>query len=178
MTETLPKLDDQTDPGPRDAIGHFLFRWSQLSVLGGIALLLAACGVSVYSVVGRWLFNEPVLGDVEFVQFATALAIAACLPYAQMKNAHVIVDFFTHGASPSVRATLDRIAAIILMVVSAVLAWRSFAGALEATRTGEESMILGWPLWWSYITLGPGFALLSLTAAYTAWKGKIGRAHV
>ncbi len=66
-------------------------------------LLFGACALSVYSVVGRWLFDAPVLGDVEMVQMACALAIAACLPYAQMKNAHVIVDFFTANASVGVR---------------------------------------------------------------------------
>ncbi|MGZ7196666.1 hypothetical protein ACXWOC_10800, partial [Streptococcus pyogenes] len=75
MAEVIPQLDDQRDPGPRDPVGHFLFAWSQLSALGGAVLLFAACGVSVYSVLGRWLFDAPVLGDVELVQMACALAI-------------------------------------------------------------------------------------------------------
>ena len=173
MAEVIPHLDDQRDPGPRDPVGHFLFAWSQLSALGGAVLLFAACGVSVYSVLGRWLFDAPVLGDVELVQMACALAIAACLPYAQMKNAHVIVDFFTHNASARVRRVLDRIASVVLALGAAVIAWRSFVGAWEASQTGESTMILGWPLWWSYLTLGPGFLLLALTALYTAWKGQM-----
>ena len=77
MAEVIPQLDEQVDPGPRDAVGHFLFAWSQLSALGGAVLLFGACALSVYSVVGRWLFDAPVLGDVEMVQMACALAIAA-----------------------------------------------------------------------------------------------------
>lgn len=173
MAEVIPQLDAPNDPVPRDAVGRFLLRWSQASALGGAVLLFGACCVSVYSVLGRWLFDAPVLGDVEMVQMACALAIAACLPYAQMKNAHVIVDFFTHSAPARVRHVLDRVAALVLAVASAVIAWRSFVGAWEAARSGESAMILGWPLWWSYVTLGPGFLLLSLTALYTYWR--IGR---
>lgn len=174
MAEVIPHLDDQTDPGPRDPIGRFLFAWSWLSALGGSALLFAVCAVSAYSVLGRWLFDQPMLGDVEMVQIGCSLAISAFLPYAQMKNAHVIVDFFTHGASPAVRDRLDRVAAAILCVVSAVVAWRSFVGAYDAWRSGEENMILGWPLWWAYVNIGPAFVLLSMTAAYTVWKGPAG----
>ncbi|MBT0964138.1 TRAP transporter small permease [Denitromonas iodatirespirans] len=173
MAEAIPRSGDAPDPRPRDPVGRFLYAWSMLSAIGGSLVLFAICAVSVYSVVGRWLTDEPVLGDVELVQMGCALAVAAFLPWAQMKNAHVIVDFFTHSASPAVRRVLDRIAAIILMVLSFVIAWRSFAGAWEAFETGETTMLLGWPLWWSYTTLGPSFFLLGLTAAYTAWKGTL-----
>lgn len=171
MAEALPSSGERPDAWPRDPVGRFLYGWSMLSAIGGSAVLFGICTVSVYSVVGRTVFDEPVLGDVELVQMGCALAIAAFLPWAQIRNAHVIVDFFTHKASPAVRGVLDRIAGILLAVLAAVIAWRSFAGAWEASQTGETTMLLGWPLWWSYITLGPGFLLLSLTALYTAWTG-------
>lgn len=171
MAEVIPHSEVSGDRPPADPLGRFLFGWSKLSALGGALLLFGACALSAYSVLGRWLFDEPVMGDVEMVQMACALAIAACLPYAQMKNAHVIVDFFTLKAPPGVRRGLDRLAALILALGSGIIAWRSFVGAWEAWETGESTMILGWPLWWSYLTLGPGFLLLAFTALYTAWKG-------
>ena len=70
-------------------------------------------------------------------------------------------------------------AGIFLIVVTALLAALAAqavdvaVGAVEAANSGESSMILGWPLWWSYLTLGPGFLLLSLTGLYTAWKGSM-----
>lgn len=167
MAETLPRHDAR----PRDRIGRFLFIWCKVSAAVGIALLFGICFVSVYSVVGRWLFSEPVLGDVELVQIGCVLAVASFLPYCQMKNSHVIVDFFTHGASPATRALMDRIAALLLAIVSALIAWQSFVGTYDAYRSGEEQMILGWPLWWAYINVGPAFVLLALAALYTFWKG-------
>ncbi len=167
MAENLPRYDVR----PNDRIGRFLFIWCKYSAAVGVALLFGVCLVSAYSVAGRWLFSEPVLGDVELVQIGCVLAVASFLPYCQMKNSHVIVDFFTHQASPATRALLDRIAATLLAVVSALIAWRSFVGTYDAFRSGEEQMILGWPLWWSYLNLGPAFLLLTLVALYTAWKG-------
>jgi TRAP-type C4-dicarboxylate transport system permease small subunit len=171
MGEAIPQLDEQSARGPSDPIGRFLFGWSWLSALGGSILLFAICAVSVISVLGRWLFNTPMLGDVELVQIGCSLAITAFLPYAQMKNAHVIVDIVTNGAPLRVRDALDRIAAAILALAAAIIAWRSGIGAYDAWRSGEENMILGWPLWVAYINIGPGFVLLCLTALYTVWKG-------
>ena len=174
MAEVFSSPDGAPDPLiPKDPVGRFLLAWSQLSALGGVALMLGICALSTWSVLGRALFDSPVMGDVEIVQIICSLAIASFLPYAQMKNAHVIVDFFTANASVGVRRTLDRIASLVLAVAAAVIAWRSFVGAVEAANSGESSMILGWPLWWSYLTLGPGFLLLSLTGLYTAWKGSM-----
>lgn len=170
MTEVVPSPEGAATPAaPQDALGRFLLGWSQLSALCGVALLLGICLLSTWSVLGRALFDSPVMGDVEIVQIICSLAIASFLPYAQMKNAHVIVDFFTHGASARTRAVLDVLAALVLAVVATWLAWRSTAGAIEAYTNGETSMILDWPLWWAHITIAPGLGLLTLTALYTAW---------
>mgnify|MGYP002151191863 CR=1 FL=1 len=105
MTEVVPSPEGAAAPAaPQDALGRFLLGWSQLSALCGVALLLGICLLSTWSVLGRALFDSPVMGDVEIVQIICSLAIASFLPYAQMKNAHVIVDFFTHGASARTRA--------------------------------------------------------------------------
>lgn len=155
---------------PSDPIGRFLYAWSMLSALGGALVLLAVSVLSTYSVIGRWLFSSPVLGDVELVQMALAIAIAACLPYGQMRKAHIIVDFFTMRASARIKRILDFIAALLLAICAAILAWRSLIGGIETYQYGESTMILAWPLWWSFLTLGPGFFLLCLTSLYTAWR--------
>lgn len=155
---------------PTDIVGRVLYAGSVALALAGAAVLFAISILSTYSVVGRWLFSSPVLGDVELVQMGAALSIAACLPYAQMRNANVIVDFFTLWAPPKVRRGMDVIAALLLAVCAAILGWRSTVGGLESFNYGESSMILAWPLWWSFLTLGPGFFLLSLTALYSAWR--------
>ncbi|PWW44610.1 TRAP transporter small permease [Melaminivora alkalimesophila] len=170
MVDASSAPEGASEPlAPQDAVGRFLLAWSRLSALGGVALLLAVCVLSTWSVLGRALFDSPVLGDVEMVQVACSLAIAAFLPYAQMKGAHVIVDFFTLRAGPRLRAWLDTAAALLLALAAAWLAWRSAMGAWDTYATGETSMILGWPLWWAHLTIAPGFGLLALTALYTAW---------
>lgn len=158
------------DDTPKDAVGRFLMAWSKLSAMGGIVILVAICVISTASVIGRALFSAPIKGDVELVQLGCALAIAAFLPYGQMKKAHVIVDFFTLKAPMAVRKYLDIIAAILLGACSLVLMWRSYFGGITAYKNGTTTMILGMPEWWAHLTIAPGFFLLALTSFYTAWQ--------
>lgn len=167
-SEPEVKTDDFVKP--TDPIGRFLYGWSVLSALGGAFVLFLICILSTYSVIGRWLFSSPVLGDVELVQMGAAISIAAALPFAQMRNAHIIVDFFTLRAPLKIRLFLDIFAALLLAFCAAILAWRSTLGGMEIYEYSESTMILGWPLWWSFLTLGPGFLLLSITSLYSAWR--------
>lgn len=153
---------------PADAAGRVLLRLSQAMALAGAGLLLAMMGLSVWSILGRRLFNAPVSGDYEWVQLGMAVAVSAFLPLTQMRGGHVIVDFFTLHASQAVKRRLDAAGAALLAACAALLAWRLAAGALAMGASGEESMLLGIPLWTAYAGMVPGFVLLAATGLYGA----------
>lgn len=138
----------------------------------GAFLLMALCAVTLVSIIGRALFNASLMGDVELTQIACALAIPMFLPYAQMKNAHVIVDFFTHKLPSKYCALLDRLAAVLLGLISFLLAYRSVMAMMNTYQYKTSTMILAWPEWIAHISIAPSFVLLGLTAFYTA-TGKI-----
>ncbi len=158
------------DDTPKDAIGRFLMGWSKLSAFGGVIVLVLICLVATASVIGRALFSTPIKGDVELVQLGCSWAIAAFLPYGQMKKAHVIVDFFTLKAPKSLPRVFDIFAALLLALFAVMLMWRSYFGAIDAIKHGTTTMILGMPEWIAHMTIAPGFFLLALTALYTAWQ--------
>lgn len=158
------------DDTPKDAIGRFLMAWAKLSAFGGVLVLTLICLIATASVIGRAVFNTPIKGDVELVQLGCSWAIAAFLPYGQMKKAHVIVDFFTLKAPKMIRRAFDIFAALLLALFSVLLMWRSYFGAIDAIKHDTTTMILGMPEWIAHITIAPGFFLLALTALYTAWQ--------
>lgn len=137
-----------------------------MAVLAGL-MFCAEAVMSVVSVVGRAAFGMPVQGDYELVQMLSAMGIAMCLPYCQVKKGHVFVDFFTLWASPGLKRVLDAIAALLLAFCSFVLAWRIWEGMLEMREYGETSMVIALPVWWGYIPVAPAFVLLGIAALYT-----------
>lgn len=138
-----------------------------MAVAAGLTLLAMAF-MSLWSILGRSLFDKALLGDFELVQMLSAVAVAMCLPYAHWIGGHVIVDFFTGNAKPSTNAFLDLIANLVMAGFSAVFAWRTLVGLLDLRSNFDASMLLNIPTWWAYVPLVPAFALLALTALYTA----------
>jgi TRAP-type C4-dicarboxylate transport system permease small subunit len=136
------------------------------AILAGLLFCIEIL-MSVGSVVGRTLFSKPVPGDYELVQLLSAMGIALCLPYCQLKKGHVFVDFFTLWAPAAVKRVLDAAAAMLLALVSFVLAWRAWDGMLEMREYGEASMVISLPIWWGYVPIVPSFLLLGVTALYT-----------
>ncbi len=123
--------------------------------------------MSTLSVIGRALFSTPVPGDYELVQLLSAMGVALCLPYCQLRKGHVFVDFFTLWAPQGLKRVLDSIAALLLAGVSFLLAWRVWDGMLEMREYGEASMVIALPIWWGYIPVVPAFVLLGIAALYT-----------
>ncbi|MDO9599571.1 MAG: TRAP transporter small permease subunit, partial [Azoarcus sp.] len=112
---------DRPIAAPRGPIGTVIaIACAFLAILGGVFFLIEAL-MSVTSVIGRALFNLPVPGDYELVQMLSAMGIAMCLPYCQLKRGHVFVDFFTLWAPASLKRVLDAIASLLLAGASFLL---------------------------------------------------------
>lgn len=146
---------------------RWLGRIAQAFALMGAGLLMAVAVTTVLSVIGRNLLGRPLMGDVELTQIGVALGLALCLPWCQLRRAHLAVDFFTQRLSPSAVWLLEAAGALLMTLVGLVLAWRTAAGAWSVHQAGETTMILGLPMWWAYAGLVPG---LLLSAAVAFWQ--------
>ncbi len=160
---------------PSDPIGRWLFYVARTFAAGGGLVLVAITLMSVASIASRFLTAKGLLGDFELVQLGCAVAVAAFLPWGQMRGNHVMVDFFTVAISRRSKNWLDALGALLLALCAAVLAWRMVIGTFELRLSQESSMLLGVPTWYAYALMTPSFVLLALTALYTAWLKLQGR---
>ncbi len=146
-----------------------------LAVVGGL-VLLAATAMTVVSVIGRRQAGAPIIGDVELMQVACAVAVALFLPYCQLRNGHIIVDFFTARAAARTRSRLDALGSALLALAMLLLAWRAGVGVAEMRATGETTMVTGFPVWLTYLAMVPGLVLSGVIALVVAWRQWQGRA--
>ncbi|HUP34292.1 MAG TPA: TRAP transporter small permease [Candidatus Limnocylindria bacterium] len=140
-------------------------------------MLVALTGMSVASITGRAVLGRPVPGDFELVQVGCGAAIAAFLPYCQLRRGNIIVDFFTARTSPRVQGGLDAVGALLVALVMAVLTWRTAVGTVAVRAGGEVSMIVGFPIWIGYAAIVPSLALATVVALHTvreSWKAARG----
>lgn len=165
-----------SDARPISLVGKVLSSVCRFfAVCSGVMLILMAL-MSLTSIVGRGLFDKPVLGDYELVQMMSAVAVAMALPFCQLIRGHIIVDFFTTAMPRKVNKTLDIVASLALAVAGFLFAWRITLGMLELRGNGDASMLLNLPTWWGYAPMVPSFFLLGCAALYTAWADISGAA--
>jgi TRAP-type C4-dicarboxylate transport system permease small subunit len=107
----------------------------------GIAILVTA------SVIGRRVWGEPVPGDFEFVQMATAVTLFAFLPLCQSHRGNIAVDTFTGWLPRSWQRGLDAAWDLTYAAFMAVISFGLFRAALEARGYGTTTMVLGLPIW-------------------------------
>ncbi|MBA4178771.1 MAG: TRAP transporter small permease [Leptothrix sp. (in: Bacteria)] len=140
------------------------------AVLAGV-LLTVIMLMTGASLIGRNTTGWTVAGDFELTGVAAGAAIALFMPWCQLQQGHVIVDFFTVRASRSTQHRLDRLGALLLAVVMALLAWRTALGGLSAWRSQAGTMMLGFPEWVVYLALVPPLMLSAVIALTQAVRG-------
>lgn len=152
--------------GQEGPVGRFLHVLCDIcAILGGLVLICIA-GMTVVSVIGRTFFDSPILGDVELVQLGLAVCVATFLPYTQFRSANIIVDFFTTKASPRTQRRMDGMGAFLYACMTALIAWRVFAGGRMSQENQEVSMLMSMPLWIPYMLMVPGLVLCTLVGLY------------
>lgn len=128
---------DQPYVAPTGPVGKSI-EWAcaAMAILAGVMFCIESV-MSVVSVVGRASIGEPVPGDYELVQMLSAMGIAMCLPYCQLKKGHVFVDFFTLWAPAGLKRLLDSIAALLMAFCAFVLAWRIWKACWRCVNTAR-----------------------------------------
>lgn len=161
--------EPSTGAGPGSGFGPFgraLLAVSKWTAIAGGVVFVVIVAMSVVSIVGRKVASAPVPGDVELLQLCAAFASATFFAYTHLVRGDVKVDFFTNRLVPVGRAFLDAMGSLLVGLFGALIAWRTWAGAMMVKDAGETSAILELPVWIAQILMVPSFALLALAGFY------------
>jgi TRAP-type C4-dicarboxylate transport system permease small subunit len=131
------------------------------AIMAGLLLTLVTL-VTCVSLIGRNTTGTTLLGDYELTAVAAGAAITLFLPLCQLKNANIIVDFFTSRTPARLNAAFDRFGALMLSLMLFLLAWRTAVGGLNAFRSQTTTMMLGFPEWVVYAAMVPPLVLTAV----------------
>lgn len=139
-----------------------------LTLLGTLCVVLMMLHVTA-DVVGRYLFNAPLIGTIVVVAnyYMIALAFLA-LAVTEEKRAHISVEFVADMLPKRAQSALDVFGSLFAVAVMGVVAYGGWTEAMKKTRSGTtmeqgSSMI---EIWQSYWIVPIGAALMALVAAY------------
>lgn len=161
-------------PRAEAALGRLLDRIAQgLALFGGVSLAAIAL-MSVASIGGRALSGfglGPILGDFELVQVGCGVAVFSFLPLCVMRRGNVTVDIVVDTFPNRLRAFFTLVGDAAVAVAAWLIFSRLWVGMLEKRSYGEETFILGMPLWWGYAASMAGATFFFVVALYALWRG-------
>jgi TRAP-type C4-dicarboxylate transport system permease small subunit len=143
--------------------------------LGGGLLTLGIALLVTISVIRRGIWGEPVPGDFEFVQMATAVTLFAFLPLCQSHRGNIAVDTFTSRLPRAWQRRLDGAWDFVYAAFMAMICVGLFRAALEAYGYGTTTMVLGVPIWPAITISALLCAVVSMVALSTASRLARGR---
>jgi len=104
----------------------------------GLASALLATGVG------------PINGDFEVVEAGMAFAVFAFLPLCQLNFAHASVDVFTSMMPLKLNRVLRAVIEAVFAAAIVLIAVQLTAGMFSKLRSGQTTLLLEFPVWWSY----------------------------
>jgi TRAP-type C4-dicarboxylate transport system permease small subunit len=144
-------------------------------VLNGIGLLslVVLALVTVTDVIGRYLFNRPLLGALELSELLMVFLAFACFAYTELHNGHVEIDMLVNRFSPRGRALCEGFAALLSTGLWGAIAWRTALQAKKVYAMGETTSNLLLPVSpfiWTAAVGSAAFALVLLVRMLKALR--------
>ncbi len=139
-------------------LGIFSYTLSRL----GCAALFAMMGLTVVDVVGRYVFNSPILGAFELTSFLVSIMIYSFLGYAQSQKSHVTVDILVNAFPQKAQSIVKLFNYIVGLIIMILFSWKGIEKAIEAMETGDSPMNLPIPIYPFVFFLAFGCAIVCI----------------
>lgn len=168
----------------------FLYLSRLMAILGGM-MLSAVILLTVFSVLmrvldrlfhwmkdadvlaglGQWMIDAgvgPILGTFELIEAGVGFVVFAFLPICQITGGHATVDIFTSQMSDGTNRVLRGLTEVIFAAVLVLIAAQLYGGMMAKFNSGQTTLELSFPVWYSYAIGLAGAVLAAIVSVYLA----------
>lgn len=141
-----------------------LMRRTAAAVETVAALCLAAVTIIVFvSALGRYLFATPIPDAFDLSRLLLGLAVAWGYAVLGFRGGHICVDLLVEALPARPRRLVEAVAQAMLLVFTALLAWKVFGRVASAFASQEATFDLRLPTWPLLGAIWLGLAVAVLT---------------
>jgi TRAP-type C4-dicarboxylate transport system permease small subunit len=154
--------DSMRSPGARllaRVDGHY-FQFETLLNMISALIILGLMLLAVVQVLGRKIFNFPVPGYVDLVEFVMAVFCFIGIAYCQKLGGHIRMEFIIGKFHGRTLWFLEVVGTLIAIVIIAILMWYGYEHFLRAWQIGDSSINLELPIWPGKLLVAFAFATL------------------
>lgn len=141
---------------------------TRLTMIGGITIF-ALVLLAVANILGRWLFNQPVLGYIDWVEQLMAVFAFAGIAYCQRLGGHIRMDLLVGHLRGRAQWLSEFVTVLMMLVVTLILTYGSYLHFWRAFTNGDSSIDIGLPTWPAKLVVPIALGLLSLRLALQLW---------
>lgn len=139
-----------------------------LTLAGGVVIFLLVFLAST-NVLGRWLFNLPVSGYVDWVEQAMAFFSFLGIAYTQRMGGHIRMDMLVGNLKGRLLWFSELVSVILMFLVTLVLIYGSYLHFLRAYQIGDSSLDIDLPTWPAKLVVPVALSILALRLLLQIW---------
>ena len=109
----------------------------------------------------RYIFNSPIQGSAELIEFLMAIVVPFSIAYCAHQRQHISVDLIIERFSRLTRKILDCVVNLATFLLFILVSWQALLYFLDESRSGLTSPVLYIPVY-PFIGL-VAFAFLALS---------------
>lgn len=112
----------------------------------GVVLLAVLMLLGAVDVIGRYLFNKPIIGTMEIGEILLASMVMLSWGSTQIAKGHVTVELLLSRFSPLARAKVNFVTTFLSLVLFSLITWQSVLTAKLYHNAGRLVYTINWPL--------------------------------
>ena len=118
----------------------------------------------------RYVFNRPLAGAFELVEYMMAILIPLSIVYCAYQKEHVSVDLFFGKFSKKVQAAVDILTTSITLIFVLIIAWQNVLYFFEVQASNLTSAVLLIPAYPFVAPIAIGFGVFALILVLHLFK--------
>jgi len=166
MASSATVLTDDSKLSFLDLLYAKLERWMTLA--GGMVILMLVV-LAVVNVIGRWVFDEPVDGYIDWVEQAMAFMAFLGISYTQRIGGHIRMDMIISTFKGRVLWFVELLSSVVMLLVTIVLTYGAYLHFYRAYSIGDSSLDIELPTWPAKLIVPVALTVLSLRLVLQIW---------
>ena len=110
----------------------------------------------------RYIFNSPIPGATELIEFMMGIVVTFSVAYTAHKKAHIGVDLVVERFSVRTRRVISCITNLLTLILFVLICWQTFLLIFEEYESKIVSAVLYIPIYPFIATVAVGLLILCL----------------
>ena len=159
----------KTDQSSLSAVDRFFLKIeSFMSFLGGVVIFVIVM-ISTVNILGRWLFNMPVNGYIDWIEQFMAFFAFLGIAYTQREGGHIRMDMVVSKLKGRFFYVTELFTTTIIFLLTLVLIYGSSLHFLRAYNIGDTSLDIDLPTWPAKLVVPVALTFLAIRLIIQIW---------